>query len=436
MDVDVAIIGAGQAGLTVATKLRKEGVERVLIIDQAPEGLEGPWITWARMRTLRSAKELHGPDAGHPAASFRRWYTAQHGEQGWRSLGLIPREVWAEYLLWIRRVFGLTVRNGTEVIDVAPDGAQLVLKLREGQETSSITARRLVICTGIDGIGGAWLPDFATQLNPNLWRHTSGELPLESLDGARVGVLGVGASALDNAATALEAGARVVQFARRDRLPTVNSVRSLETRAFFRHFDALPDADRIEIGRRMLTLTVPPPQHSLERCTAHEAFELRLGSAWTAVREHEGQAVVTLADGSEEVFDLLIFGTGFQVDLERVPWLSTLRAGLATWADRAALGDHPADDRLGKFPYLDRGMTGTARTPDAEAWAGHVLFLNHAAVVSAGTAALGINGLPASSDHLIDELSRSFFREEAGRLTQAFYDTAVEPEYEGELARA
>lgn len=318
--------------------------------------------------------------------------------------------------------------------DVRPDGTGFVMQLRSGHEASQISAKRLVICTGIDGIGGAWLPEFATQLNPNLWRHTSGELPLESLAGARVGVLGIGASALDNAATALEAGAEVVQFARRDRLPTVNSVRSLETRAFFRHYDALPDVDRVEMGRRALTLTVPPPQHSLDRCAEHESFELRLGSTWVAVREEAGRAVVTLADGTEEPFDLLIFGTGFQVDLERVPWLAYLREGLATWADRAPLGEHPADARLGKFPYLGRGMTGTARTEEAEAWAGNVHFLNHAAIISSGPAALGVNGLPVSSSHLVDELCRSLFRQESGRLTRAFYDTAVEPDHEPALS--
>lgn len=430
-DVDVAIIGAGQAGTAVAAKLRREGVERVLVIDRAPEGLEGPWLKWARMHTLRSAKELHGPDAGYAAASFRRWYTAQHGEAGWNDLDLIPRVVWSEYLQWIRRVFALTVRNGTEVVDVVPDGTRLVLQLREGEVRSSVTARRLIVCTGTDGIGGAELPEFAAQLNPTLWRHSSDQLPLDSLAGARVGVLGVGASAFDNAATALEAGAEVVLFSRRDRLPTVNSVRSLETRGFFRHFDALPDAARIELGRRALSLTVPPPQHSVERCTVHEGFELRLGAAWVAVGERDGRAIVTLADGTEEEFDLLIFGTGFRVDLERVPWLGTLRAGLATWADRAELGSHPADERLGRFPYLGRGMAGTALTPEAEPWAQHVHFLNHAATMSAGPAALGINGLPAASDHLVDEVCRSLLMEESERLAQAFLDHAVEPEFEG-----
>ncbi|MGO3146766.1 MAG: FAD-dependent oxidoreductase, partial [Leucobacter sp.] len=401
--------------------------DRVVLIDRAPAELEGPWLRWARMRTLRSAKELHGPDAGHPAASFRRWYTAQHGESGWDALGLIPRDMWAAYLLWIRRVFGVTVRNNTEVVDVEADGARLVLKLREGKADAILTAKRLVICTGIDGIGGAWLPEFATQLNPTLWRHTSDELPLDELSGARVGVLGIGASALDNAATALEAGARVVQFARRQTLPTVNSVRSLETRGFFRHFDVLPDADRLEIARRNQALTVPPPKHSLDRCAEHDEYELRLGVAWTAVREVDGRAVVTLADGSEETFDLLIFGTGFKVDLAQVSWLRSLRPGISTWADTGLLGAHPADERIGKFPYLTRGMAATGRTAESKAWAGHVHFLDHAAVVSAGPAALGINGLPMATDHLVDELCRSLMREEAGRLTQAFYDTATEP---------
>ena len=434
-DVDVAIIGAGQAGLTVAAKLRREGVERVLVMDRANAGEEGPWVNWARMRTLRTTKLLHGPDAGHPAASFARWYIAQHGEAAWEALGLIPRETWAEYLGWIRRIFGVSVRNGTAVRDVTPDGTGFLLTLHTGGSEQVIRARRLVLCTGIDGSGGATIPSFVAELPRQLWAHTSHALPLSALRRARVGVLGIGASAFDNAAATLDAGARVVQFSRRAAFPTVNAVRSLESRGFFRHFDALPDTDRVEIGRRMLTLTVPPPQHSVDRCTAHDEYELRFDAAWQSVREEDGRAVVELADGSEEAFDFLILGTGFTVDLESVSWLQNLTPGLATWADRAALGEHPADARLGKYPYLARGMRGTARTPEAVPWAGHVHFMNLAATVSAGPTALGINGLPAASDHLVDELSRSLFREDAARLTQTFYEAAVEPEPAGAFAQ-
>ncbi|RYE65211.1 MAG: FAD-dependent oxidoreductase, partial [Oxalobacteraceae bacterium] len=45
---DVVIVGAGLAGLSLAFGLKRQGLERVRLIDAAPAGLEGPWLTTAR----------------------------------------------------------------------------------------------------------------------------------------------------------------------------------------------------------------------------------------------------------------------------------------------------------------------------------------------------------------------------------------------------
>lgn len=38
-------------------------VTNVLVLDENPEGLEGPWVTYARMMTLRTSKSLTGQPA-------------------------------------------------------------------------------------------------------------------------------------------------------------------------------------------------------------------------------------------------------------------------------------------------------------------------------------------------------------------------------------
>ena len=65
--LDVLIVGAGQSGLVTAFGLFRERVRNVLCIDRAPAGREGPWITFARMPTLRSPKDQSGPDLASPA---------------------------------------------------------------------------------------------------------------------------------------------------------------------------------------------------------------------------------------------------------------------------------------------------------------------------------------------------------------------------------
>src|SRR5579863_8976395 len=64
---DVVIVGAGLSGLSIGFGLRRQGVSNFLILDQMPAGREGPWITCARMATLRSPKQLTGPDLGVPS---------------------------------------------------------------------------------------------------------------------------------------------------------------------------------------------------------------------------------------------------------------------------------------------------------------------------------------------------------------------------------
>ena len=95
---DVVIIGGGQSGMVAAFGLMREKVENILIIDENPQGLEGPWITYARMPTLRSPKYLTNMDLGIPSLTFRAWWEAQFGAEGWESLDKIPRREWMRYL--------------------------------------------------------------------------------------------------------------------------------------------------------------------------------------------------------------------------------------------------------------------------------------------------------------------------------------------------
>ncbi len=56
---DVVIIGAGMCGLAAAAALLNLGIRNTVAYDRAPAGLEGPWITFARMRTLAIAEAAH-----------------------------------------------------------------------------------------------------------------------------------------------------------------------------------------------------------------------------------------------------------------------------------------------------------------------------------------------------------------------------------------
>jgi FAD-dependent urate hydroxylase len=118
--LDVLVVGAGMCGQTAGFGLLREGIRNIRVIERNTHGHEGPWNTTARMPILRSPKHLTGPDLGIPSLTFRAWYEAQYGLDGWDKLYKIARLDWLSYLLWVRKVVDLEVENGVSLLSVAP----------------------------------------------------------------------------------------------------------------------------------------------------------------------------------------------------------------------------------------------------------------------------------------------------------------------------
>jgi cation diffusion facilitator CzcD-associated flavoprotein CzcO len=418
--LDVVIIGAGQAGLSLAFGLLRERITNILLVDRSDAGQEGPWVTWARMRTLRTIKELTGPDNGLPSASFRSWYEARNGEQAWRDLVRIPKAEWMDYLLWLRQFLQLPVENETAVTAVVAQGDRLSVTLRGPHGSRTVVARKVVVATGIDGSGGPRMPDFAQGIPKTLCAHSSEAIDFEALAGKRVAVLGAGASAFDNAATALEAGARAVtQFMRRPALPEVNALRFLEFTGFFRNFGALEDERKLRFMRRYLSLPTPPPADTLQRCRAHANFELKFDQRWTGMRVAGSALEIATPNGVFEA-DFAILGTGFKIDLASVPYLAALMPEMLFWKERVTLAREQADLLIGEYPYLGSSMQATGRTPQADRGLRNLHFLNSAGLVSVGPICSGINGLPWGVAAVVAGISRDLFCADADACYEEF----------------
>ena len=155
--LDVLIVGAGMCGQTVGWGLLREGIRNIRVIERNTHGHEGPWNTTARMPILRSPKHLTGPDLGVPSLTFRAWYEAQHGAEGWEKLYKIPRLDWLSYLLWVRKVVDLKVENGVSLLKVEGAGDFLQASLSTGE---TVLARKIVLANGRDGSGGFRWPSF------------------------------------------------------------------------------------------------------------------------------------------------------------------------------------------------------------------------------------------------------------------------------------
>lgn len=130
---DVVVIGAGMCGLAAVAKLQLSGVSNIVAYDAAAAGLEGPWVTFARMETLRSPKSLHGPALGLAQLTFRAWFTAQWGRESWQALDKIAKDQWMDYLVWYRKVLNLPVQNNVRVTRITPVDGLLALELSGAQ---------------------------------------------------------------------------------------------------------------------------------------------------------------------------------------------------------------------------------------------------------------------------------------------------------------
>jgi FAD-dependent urate hydroxylase len=137
---DVLIVGAGQSGIAIAFALKRAQVNNVLAVDKAARGLEGPWSSYARMRTLRSPKDYTGPDLDVPSLTYQAWHEARFGPASWSALELIPTELWASYLLWLRETTAVPVRNRCEALDIAPatDGLIAVAVRADGASRETL----------------------------------------------------------------------------------------------------------------------------------------------------------------------------------------------------------------------------------------------------------------------------------------------------------
>src|SRR5262249_25742793 len=171
--VDVVIVGAGMAGLVASAILKRLGVDNQLVLDRARAGQEGPWVTFARMRTLRSPKELTGPAMGMPALTFRAFYEAQYGKLAWQALDRAPRTMWMDYLIWYRKVLNLPVRNEVSVERIHARSDDLfALDVGEAGTSRKILARHVVLATGRDGLGGPYVPPLADGIDRRFWARS------------------------------------------------------------------------------------------------------------------------------------------------------------------------------------------------------------------------------------------------------------------------
>lgn len=411
--IEVAVIGAGMAGLTVGTALNLLGLHPVLF-DRAPEGYEGPWVTTARMETLRSPKQLTGPALGLPALTFRAWFEAQFGTQAWIDLDKIPRTQWMQYLRWYRKVTKLDIRNEHQVLEVHPRADQLVeLLVQNPKGVEKILARRVVIASGRDGLGGPSLPHFANKVPPQLRAHSSDPLDYHALKGKRVGVIGAGASAMDSAATALECGAKSVDMLiRRADLPRINKGKGAGNPGLTHGHMDLPDVWKWRIRHYINAQQVPPPRGSTLRVSKHANARFNLGCPIDDILVNaEGNLTIHTPKGVFEL-DFLIFATGFKIDWLARPEYAVIAKHLRTWGDRYQHESGLEDRELQDSPDLGASFDLREKNPGQCPGLERIHVFCYPAALSHGTVSGDIPAISDGAKRLAQGIVSLFYKED------------------------
>jgi cation diffusion facilitator CzcD-associated flavoprotein CzcO len=413
--LDVLIVGGGQSGLGTAFGLKLERITNIRIIDRSPRGLEGPWRRFARMREIRTPKEVTGIDFGIPSLTARAWYESKFGRPAWNRIVRIPQEIWRSYLDWYRDVLDLVVENEVELTLIEPAGDVLLAHLRHSDRIERVHARKIVLATGFDGSGRWRAPaSLVANLPAERYAHSADDIDFRRLAGKRVGVLGVGASAFDNAAVALEAGAARVDLCfRRPEMPRVNPLIWMNFAGLLGHFGELADLERWRFMRHILEeLPVPPTQDTFWRCRSFENFAWHANCAWKSVREEAGVAKVE-TEACTFAFDFIIFGTGVETDLSARPELARIVHHIALWRHRFTPPPGEESDLLARHPYLGAAFEFTEREPGTALFLSRLHNFTFGAMPSLGLTGAAIPGTKYGLRRLVNGLARDLFREDS-----------------------
>jgi cation diffusion facilitator CzcD-associated flavoprotein CzcO len=298
---DVAIVGAGPYGLSLAAHLK------ALNVDFEIFGF--PMATWTnsmprgmRLKSEGFASNLYDPDG---ALTLSR-YCADNGLP-YADIGIpVPIETFCAYGRAFQAEFAPKLVQKS-LVELSRQAAGWRLKLDDGSVTH---ARRVVLATGIDHFKQI-APEVA-GLDARWVSHSGDHADLSRFAGKEVVVIGSGASALDAAAILLGKGAGVTVVCRASKIWFHNPPRKRTL------IDELR-APMTGIGpnwRSFACVHAPLLFHALPEELRLKAVANHLGPApgWFIRKEVEGKAPMLL---ETNVADAVVEGGRLRVTLER-----------------------------------------------------------------------------------------------------------------------
>ncbi|MGH9512761.1 MAG: NAD(P)-binding domain-containing protein [Terriglobales bacterium] len=332
---DIAIIGAGPYGLSIAAYLRRRGIS-FRIFGRAMDSWVSHMPKGMLLKSDGFSSNLYDPDEGLTLGKFCAQQGIEYADAG------IPvhLETFTSYGLAFKDRMVPELEDSLVVaLNRSPDG--FVLTLDSGEV---VTVSRVVLAVGITHFG--YVPETLAHLSPEFLSHSFDHHDLETFRGRSVVVIGGGASAIDLAGLLRDSDADVQLVARKPGLQfhtkaPVGAERSLWQRIrnpqsgigtgfklrFFADapiwFHRLPERVRLDAVRSSLG----PSGGWFAKDKLIGRVPLRLGCTPERAEVQGGQVHLHLraADGmpQEIVTEHIIAATGYRVNLNRLKFIDS-----------------------------------------------------------------------------------------------------------------
>ena len=327
---EVAVIGAGPYGLSLAAHLRARGIDYRIF--------GKPMDTWnahmPKNMTLKSegfASNLSSPAHGSKIKDYCEKRGIAYSD---RSIP-IALDTYLDYAQSFRDRFIPDVEE-TLVTNLSRGADLFEVTLETGER---VLARNVVMAVGVTWF--AWTPDVLAPLPAALLSHSYAHRDVERFRGKEVAVVGSGSSAIDLAHLLTDVGASVRIVARRKELQ-FNSIPdggeslfdwiqkppSTIGRGWRSYFCAEAPLLFYRLPRDLKDRAIASHMHPAAGWFMREQVEGRIplmtGRTPIKAEAKDGRAVLTLASaaGEETIgVDHVIAATGYQPDLDRLPFL-------------------------------------------------------------------------------------------------------------------